>query len=131
MTIVRQIRYEENLLSALAAPTIQLGVPCPAGMIGGWPATRQAGDVGRRENSRSSSRACDGRLEDCLITLPSRRSRRACRSMFATLIATAVQETTQQRRAEVERIALALRSRDDAKRAGAYHPTENVHAESQ
>jgi hypothetical protein len=51
--------------------------------------------------------------------------------MFTTLIETAVQEATQLRRAEVERIVLALRSRHDSKRAGAYHPTENVHAESQ
>ena len=50
---------------------------------------------------------------------------------LTSLIETAVRETIQRRRVQDEFLARGLRSSDDAKRTGVYHPAAEVHAELQ
>ena len=50
---------------------------------------------------------------------------------LTSLIETAVRETIQRRRVQDEFLARGLRSSDDAKRTGLYHPAAAVHAELQ
>ena len=50
---------------------------------------------------------------------------------LTSLIETAVRETIQRRRVQEEFLARGLRSSDDAKRTGVYHPAAEVHAELQ
>lgn len=50
---------------------------------------------------------------------------------LTSLIETAVRETIQRRRVQDEFLARGLRSSDDAKRTGVYHPVAEVHAELQ
>ena len=50
---------------------------------------------------------------------------------LTSLIETAVRDTIQRRRVQDEFLARGLRSSDDAKRTGIYHPAAEVHAELQ
>ena len=50
---------------------------------------------------------------------------------LTSLIEMAVRETIQRRRVQDEFLARGLRSSDDAKRTGVYHPAAEVHAELQ
>ena len=50
---------------------------------------------------------------------------------LTSLIETAVRETIQRRRVQDEFLARGLRSSDDTKRTGVYHPAAEVHAELQ
>jgi hypothetical protein len=48
---------------------------------------------------------------------------------LTSLIETAVRETIHRRRVQAEFLARGLRSSEDAKRTGTYHPAKDVHAE--
>jgi hypothetical protein len=50
---------------------------------------------------------------------------------LTSLMETAVRETIHKRRVQDEFIARGLRSSEDAKRTGIYHPASEVHAELQ
>ncbi len=50
---------------------------------------------------------------------------------LTSLIETAVRETIHRRRVQDEFLARGLRSSDDAKRSGVYHPATDVHSELQ